>query len=270
MKRTGQLRGMRGGFTLTELLVVFGLIAMLIALIMPVMTKAKAAASATACMSNLRQMGQAWEMYTAENRGRLMEYNWWTPTSPDISWKGYWLGILDSYKVRGNVLLCPSASDVIPYNINKGYGNVSYAWTGKYQTLGTVVHFNAATYRNSSYGYNKFLVAPNLPTASGGFGTRITSVRRLWEVPVFMDATFLDFEPLNKSESSPVDPPPNLRGQNIPLGAPEHWKFLIARHGRGVNSYMADGSARWVPLEETYMLSWKSDWKKYLLRLPKY
>jgi prepilin-type processing-associated H-X9-DG protein len=50
----------------------------------------------------------------------------------------------------------------------------------------------------------------------------------------------------------------------------EHWKFLIARHGRGVNACMADGSVRWVPLEETYMLTWKADWTKCRLNLPTY
>jgi prepilin-type N-terminal cleavage/methylation domain-containing protein/prepilin-type processing-associated H-X9-DG protein len=269
MRRTGT-RGRRQGFTLTEILVVMGLIAMLISLLLPVVGKTRAAAQSAACLSNLRQMGTTWTMYIAENKGRLPDYVWSTPLTPDISWRGYWLGILDNYKVRGDSLLCPSADEPIPYNQpNKGFGNVSYAWSGKFLNPGTTAKFSPTIYRDSSYGYNKYL------TARGGFGhdgkaTRITAARPLTEVPVFLDAVFADFSPAPGTAASPVASPPNLRFQNIPPGAPDHWRFLIARHGRGINAFFADGSARWVPLEETYMLTWKTDWTKYLLTLPNY
>jgi prepilin-type processing-associated H-X9-DG protein len=54
------------------------------------------------------------------------------------------------------------------------------------------------------------------------------------------------------------------------LGPPDHWKFLIARHGRGINAFFIDGSARWVPLEQTYELTWKYDWVVCRLTLPLY
>ena len=82
MKRE-QLR--RGGFTLTELLVVIGLIAVLVSLLLPVIAKARAAAHSAGCLSNLRQMGVAWTTYTTENRGRLMEYQTWSPFNPEAS-----------------------------------------------------------------------------------------------------------------------------------------------------------------------------------------
>lgn len=259
----------RTAFTLTELLVVIGLVAMLVALLLPVVGKARAAANGTACLSNIRQMGTAWTMYTSENRGRLLEYVWLTPLTPELAWRGYWLGVLESNKVRGDALLCPAANEPIPFNQNKGFGSVQYAWTGKYQSSGSVARFNSSTYRNSSYGYNRYL------TAGGGFGidgkaTKLTSVRPLSNVPVFLDAVFADFQPTNGSAVLPVPSPPNLRGADFPLSAPEHWRFLIARHGRGVNGYFADGSARRVPLEETYLLTWKAGWEKYRLQLPKF
>jgi prepilin-type processing-associated H-X9-DG protein len=251
---------------LTELLVVIGLVTLLVSLLMPALGQARSAAHSTGCLSNLRQMGTAWSMYLAENRGHLPEYIWHMPLQTDTSWRGYWLGILDTYNVRDEALLCPAASEPIPFKqMNKGFGNVSYAWTGRYETNGTPIRFNAQLYRDASYGYNKYL------TAGGGFGQngkadRISAVRDLSNVPVFLDALYVDFEPVNGFEAFPASAPPNLRGDKFPLGPPEQWRFLIARHGRGINALLADGSARWVPLEETYMLTFKTDWVKY--RLP--
>jgi prepilin-type N-terminal cleavage/methylation domain-containing protein/prepilin-type processing-associated H-X9-DG protein len=258
------------GFTLTELLVVVGLIAMLIALLMPVMGKAKAAANAAACLSNLRQMGLGWTMYSAENKGRLLEDIKFTPSNPEIAWRGYWIGVLDTYQVRGDVLLCPAANRTIPFNQNSGYGNVNFAWTGKYGQQATPIRFNPVTYRDSSYGFNEYLCA------NGGFdndklATNMTKLRPLAEIPVFTDSVWVDFAPKNFSAGvAPVQPPPNLRGEGLTLASPEHWRFLIARHGRGVNVCFADGSASRVPLNDMYLLRWKSDWVKYRLDLPNF
>jgi prepilin-type processing-associated H-X9-DG protein/prepilin-type N-terminal cleavage/methylation domain-containing protein len=254
-------------FTLTELLVVIGLILVMMSLLMPALGKVRAAASATSCLSNLRQMGIAWTLYTGENKGRLLEYIWATGPRPDIAWRGYWPGVLEEYKVRGDVLLCPSASEPVPFSQNKGFGTVWQAWTGKYSNNGTPVRFSASLYRDGSYGYNRYM------TAGGGFAldaraTKLTSIRPLSDVPIFMDAVYADFQPLNGSETSPVQPPPDLRGSDLLAANNDHWRFLIARHGRGVNVCMADGSARRVPLEEMYELTWKAGWIKYRLSLP--
>ncbi|HSV14210.1 MAG TPA: prepilin-type N-terminal cleavage/methylation domain-containing protein [Tepidisphaeraceae bacterium] len=259
-----------GGFTLTELLVVVGLIALLLALLMPVVGKARAAANSTGCLSNLRQMGIAWTMYAAENKGRLLENLKPTPLNPDIAWRGYWTGVLDGYQVRGDALLCPAANRTIPFNQISGYGNVNFAWTGKYGPNATSVHYNATIYRSSSYGFNEYLAA------NGGFdtdslATNITKLRPLAEVPVFADSVWVDFAPRNFSAGfAPVQPPPNLRGEGFTLTSPDHWRFLIARHGRAVNVCFADGSASRVPLEETYLLRWKADWTPYRLSLPRF
>ena len=261
--------GARGGFTLTELLVVIGLIAVMISMLMPALSKVRAAANAANCLSNLRQMGTAWTMYTAENRGRLLEYIWFTPARPDVAWQGYWPGVLEHYKVRGKTLLCPSADEPIPFNQNKGFGTIWHAWTGRYNSSGTVIRFNSSLYRDSSYGYNRYL------TAGGGFAlnpqaSKITAIKPLSEVPLFMDALFLDFKPVPIAHATPAQPPPDLRGSEVPPAGQEHWRFLIARHGRGINTCMADGSARWVPLEETYSLTWKAGWNKQRLSLPSF
>lgn len=55
------------GFTLIELLVTVGIIAVLLGILLPVMTRARQAATKTACMSNLRQVGMGVEMYRQDN-----------------------------------------------------------------------------------------------------------------------------------------------------------------------------------------------------------
>ena len=66
----------RAGFTLVELLVVIGIIAVLVGLLLPALTKARQEANSLSCMSNLRQIGIAMAGYAQANNGTYPLYYW--------------------------------------------------------------------------------------------------------------------------------------------------------------------------------------------------
>ena len=80
VRRTAPLG--RAAFTLVELLVVVGIIAILTAILMPALNKAKEQAVRIECASNLRQWGIALTAYAASNKGHFPDNR----EAPDISW----------------------------------------------------------------------------------------------------------------------------------------------------------------------------------------
>lgn len=95
----------KSAFTLVELLVVIAIIAMLLAIMTPVINKAREAAKKTICLSNMRQMGIAVLCYHENFEGRF------PPSSCHISdenWQQYWLYAISKYVQSGLMFKCPS------------------------------------------------------------------------------------------------------------------------------------------------------------------
>jgi prepilin-type N-terminal cleavage/methylation domain-containing protein len=127
------------GFTLVELLVVIGIIALLISILLPALNKAREVAVTTACLSNMRQLGEAVAIYQSENRGcfppiypsalnngaqPMNNVSNWTPQN-SLLWD------LLSLPVNSNIRCCPAMLNQLPNQpiaaSNLGIrGNTSY------------------------------------------------------------------------------------------------------------------------------------------------
>lgn len=257
------------GFTLIELLVVIAIIAILAAMLLPALAKAKAKAKSVQCLSNLRQWTLIWTYYTDDNNNCFPgEY----ASLPD---RGDWAGSLrDYYGKKPYLLLCPVTGTMqnaagigekerpVPWNDPSAtehgglttafkVGSQSKPWPDPTDSLGRPVL--------ASYGANLWIY--NLSQQSGKYQGR--DVANNWRkstmisnpslTPLMADAMWRGGGPHFDAAIAHQRPQFNGEYQGADY---EMMHFAIARHAKGSNVDFADGSARYMRVRSLWELQW--------------
>ena len=183
-------------FTLVELLVVIGIIALLIAMLLPALNKAREASKAANCLSNLRQINTAFILFAHENKGFLPQIGSagsgseaytidGTSYNVLVRWFGGLYGTPQKFHAPASMLAkywgtasvggCPTFE--VDEVLRPQYGPVDYAY-------------------NSIFARHKDWVAP---ATRNGLGVKLSKIRRSSEKAVVWDAARLESGRLDRT-----------------------------------------------------------------------
>lgn len=230
----------RSGFTLIELLVVIAIVALLLSILMPSLQKARDAARAVVCRSNLRQWGIFFRLYTEDNNSRFM--TWKDSSAPGA---GTWIVPLYPYYEGGGekMRLCPVAS------------SIDETKPIKFRAWGTEI--NGVKHTNS-YAINNWIY--DLRPGVNNVWEMGQAKRRSWRtnkhsagymVPLFLEGWRWGGAVESRSEPAPPDEESRYEGMG---------RFCIDRHRGSINACFMDGSVSKVGLKQLWDQKWHKEY----------
>ncbi|MEO0475573.1 MAG: prepilin-type N-terminal cleavage/methylation domain-containing protein [Planctomycetota bacterium] len=244
----------RKAFTLIELLVVISIIALLIAILLPVLGAARESARKMQCLSNLRGLSSSIIIYAQEHDDVMMK--------ADFGPANHWTGELEPYlgsvtstlsattgDKTDSAFLCPTASLIKDDGSPLIFGSATTPW------------INRPVYTSAnSYGINEWIkpagqfstTDPTNFPPENIFNT-LSDVDVPSRTPTFADAMWIGGWP-KETDNPPADLNAGAVGP-IPTGI-GLTRFCIDRHSLAVNVTMLDGSAGPVPLGGLWDLRW--------------
>jgi len=236
----------RKGFTLIELLVVIAILAILAAMLLPALQKARARGRTAVCLSNLRQIHQTFVMYVDDYKSQ--------PVQGPID---DWYVELDSYRSSSReIWMCPEAT------------KLSFDWGSATTTWGPWPPPPANNV--GSYGFNGWLYFPYGVYGGLGWGfgptdawIRLPSTEED-KIPVFLDANWFNGWP-QETDTVPSD---LSQGDRWTCCDRQMGRFAISRHGKTVNVIFAAGNARNLPLAELWKLKWSNKFVPTSVTIP--
>ena len=271
-KKQTTLSCLAPGFTLIELLVVIAIIAILAAMLLPALARAKSKARQLNCVSNLKQLGLAGYMYVNDTGG-FISYS--DMTLPGSLWMGT---LINMYAKVDAVRLCPSTVVPNPIPAADIAGNCATAWTWYDNGAGPPA-YPAKTY-TGSYSINGWLYKITAgQTDWSGHGLQYyyakdSNVKNTTQTPFFMDCVWVDDWPWETdapvadlyNSIGTANPPTIARcliprhAWKDPAAAPRNFTPVSQPLPGAINIAMVDGHVELVKLQKAWQYYWHKNW----------